>query len=257
MISLILPSYKRPELLNLGLWSISKQNFLKKFELEIIVLNESRDKETEGVCKYYSSKFNIRHIFSNPKNEIRNVVFSSNIGIKQAKGEIIILSCPEMFHLNNTFELIINPLLNDKKIISVPNYIFFDTGEIKKYLYMHLTLDIPKQLLNNLTLNNHNKYSATLPFFMALYKQELLDIGGYNQNLIGIAGEDDDLVKRLIVNGLKYYHSDISIIHLFHPKSFDETTKETNTKYLYNKQILQEDKEIIVNKDIEWGKLDE
>ncbi len=118
-ISLILPSYNRPGLLNLGLWSISKQKIDHK--LEIIILNEGGDKETEGVCKYYSSKFNIRHIFSNPKNEIRNVVFSSNIGIKQAKGEIIILSCPEMFHLNNTFELIINPLLNDKKIISVPN----------------------------------------------------------------------------------------------------------------------------------------
>jgi GT2 family glycosyltransferase len=257
MISLILPSYKRADLLNLGLYSISKQKI--DYDLEIIVLNESNDKETKGVCDYYSQykQLNIRHIISNPSGVTRNVVFATNIGTKQAKGEIIILSCPEMFHLKENINTIINPLLNNKKLISIPNYILFDTGEIKKYLYnTRLTLDVPENLLKKLTINDHNKYSATLPFFIAFYKQEATNIGGMDEDFTGIAGEDDDFVKRLIANGLTYIRSDISVIHLFHPKSFDENTKDKNSKYLYNMKLLEERKNTIIrNEGKEWGKL--
>lgn len=249
MISLILPSYKRADLLNLGLWSISKQQI--DCSLEIIVLNEGGDRETYGVCEHYRKYFNLRHIESNPSGESRNLVFSSNIGIKEARGDIVILSCPEMFHIGNTLNSLIAPLISNKNIISIPNYVLFDSlGEIKNKLQNNLTTEIDYRKLKN---GEHERYAATLPFFMGIPKSILLEIGGYDEDFIGIGGEDDDLTRRLIASNLSYHRTNSILIHLYHPKSFDETTKNSNPKYLYNLNLLQTKTTIIRNEGREWG----
>ena len=59
-VSILLPSFKRPELLNLGLASLL--HFKPTIDFEIIVLNDGIIDETENICKQYKESLNIRYI---------------------------------------------------------------------------------------------------------------------------------------------------------------------------------------------------
>ena len=119
-LSLILPCFFRAKLLNLSLWSIVQQKI--KYDLEIVVLNDCIKDNTEEICSKYKDKLNIKYIFTGQRNEnsfihTRIPGFAINIGVKQCKGEIIILSSPEVFHLNNSINLIVEPLLKIKRLL--------------------------------------------------------------------------------------------------------------------------------------------
>ena len=104
-VSLILSSFQRPHLLRLGLSSVLR--FKPPFPLEIIVVNDGLPDETENVCKEFCDKgLDVQYIFSGQRNlggTIKRRVsgFALNIGIKQSTGDIIVLSCPEIYHLSD------------------------------------------------------------------------------------------------------------------------------------------------------------
>lgn len=258
-ISLILPSYKRPELLNLGLWSLSQQK--TSYRLEIIVLNDGIVDSTEEICKKYKNKLHIRYIFTGYKNsseesKFRSPSFALNIGIKKSKGKIIILSSPEIFHLNNTIDYIVSPLIDNKKILSTPQYISIDnTGKVKDYLSENLTLNLPEDIFLSLESNTPRcRYASKLPFCIGLYKKELIEIGGYDEDFTGWACDDDDIIGRLILNGLTYNYCSARIIHLYHPKQYDKELKMNNREYLHNLGLYKKRKGTIIrNKNKKWG----
>lgn len=262
-ISIILSSFKRPKLLDMGLWSLAKQH--TNHDVEIIVINDGIHDETEKVCERYFISLNIKYIFTGKRNlkgqiKFRSPSFALNIGIKHATGDIIILTSPEIFHLNNAIDLIVEPLIKNKKILSTPRHISFDnTGETKNYLSKTLTALLPDNIMSTLESNTHRcKYASKLPFFLGLYKKEILDIGGYDEDFTGWACDDDDLVERLVANGLTYNYVDAKIIHLFHGKQYDRAGKAKNKEYLHNLSLYRKRKGIILrNQNRPWGVLDE
>lgn len=257
-ISLIIPSYKRSHLLSLGLWSISQYNYNTDFE--ILVLNDGIKDDTENICKKYKDKLNIRYFFTGHRNinkeNFRVPSFAYNIGIKQSKNNIIILTSPEMFHLNNIIDPVAKSFSINKKILSTPKHIFIDnTGQVKDFLSNNITINLPKYIQSFLECNSPRcKYASKLPFCMGIYKNELLDIGGYDEDFIGWACDDDDLINRLLLNGLTYFYIDAKIIHLYHQKQYNKEEKMNNKDYLYNLKLFKEKRGIVVrNKGREWG----
>ncbi|GAG85021.1 unnamed protein product, partial [marine sediment metagenome] len=163
---------------------------------------------------------NIKYIFTREKNsKFRCPSFAYNIGIKQSKGEIIILSSPEIFHLNDSVDLIVAPLLKNKRILSSPEAegISFDTtGKVTNYLFKEPTLDLAKDINSLLKWGSkRSRYARKLPFFMGLYKKELMEIGGYDEDFTGYSGDDDDLIWRLKEKGLIFNYCSANIIHLY------------------------------------------
>jgi len=260
-VSIIIASFKRPELLNLGLWSLSQQHM--KYELETVIINDGIKDETEKICNKYKNKLNTRYIFTGQRNLKDVSIFRSpslalNIGIKQSKSDIIILTCPEIFHLNNGINFIVDSLMKNKRILSSPKFISFDkTGKVKNYLINDLTLNIPNDIMSSLESNNHRcKYASTLPFCMGMYKKEIIDIGGYDEDFTGFAADDDDLVGRLKLNGLTYIFNQANIIHLYHEKQYGWETRMKNERHIHNVTLFKERKGIIVrNKNRKWGEL--
>lgn len=260
-VSLILPSFKRPKLLDLGLFSLAQQKI--NHDLEVFVLNDGIGDDTENICNKYKDKLNIKYIFTGQRNLNGEIIFrcpsyAYNIGIKQSKGEIIILSCPEIYHLNNSINYLIKPLINNKRILSTlnPKNLFFDnTEEVTNYIIEKLTTNLPKNMIPLLESNTKRcRYATKLPFFMGMYKKELVDIGGYDEDFTGFACDDDDLVGRLKLKGLKYYEGDAKIIHLYHDKQYNRKNLSKDERYLHNWKLLKERKGIIIrNKDREWG----
>jgi len=258
-VSLVMASFNRTNLLDLGLWSISIQDI--HHNLEIIVLNDGIIDNTENICKKYSN-LNIRYIFTGTRNlneveKFRSPSFALNIGIKQSKGDIIIISSPEIFHLNNSIDKLINPFENDENILTTPEYLGFDNdGIVLNYLSKNLTLNLPENIVSSIEINTVVcKYRSTLPFCMGIYKQNLIDIGGYDEDFTGWAGDDDDLMGRLLLKGLKYQYCSAKVIHLYHPKAYNVEQKYNDVGYLHNLKLFQDRKGIIIrNQNRVWGK---
>ena len=257
-ISLIMGSWKRPHLLELGLWSLTQQKI--NHNLEIIVCNDYLPDGTEEICNLYKNKLNIKYVFTGKRNltgiKWRSAGYALNIGVKQSSGEIIILSCPEIVHLNNTIDLIIKPLLNNKNIMSIGNAIYFDdTGNTLKFLQENKTLDLSKNLLKEIQSDPECKMAVTMPYCMGIWKYHYIDIGGYDEeDIIGYAGEDNDLVYRLKLNGLEYYRTNAEIIHLFHGSRCDSKAHPENPLWLANYNIFTSRKGIIKrNTKHKWG----
>lgn len=257
-VSLVMSSFCRSKLLKLGLQSLSQQKLMIDFE--IIIVNDGIKDDTERICNLYHNRLNTKYLFTGQRNN-KDIMFRSpsialNIGIKQATGEIIILTCPEVFHLNETIKKIITPLLINEKILSTPNFIYFDnTNKLTNGLF-----NSPKIPKNFFDIIEHStarcKYGRKLPLCMGVYKKELISIGGYDEDFTGWGADDDDIVDRLILNDLNYYYTDAKIIHLYHKKQYNRENKNNDKDYLHNLKLFRERKgKIIRNENREWGVL--
>ena len=249
-VSIVITSYNRAELLNLGLASIVNQKI--NYDLEVIVVNDGADDNTKNVCDSYKNKLNIKYIFSGQRNSEGMIYRSSpipiNIGIKNSDGDIIILSCAEIYHLNDGINEIITPLINNHDLITIPNFMYFDDSNI-------YTNNLLKKLKNNLNTCEINNDHVQMPFLMGVWKQHILDIGGYDEDLIGYASEDNDFVDRLQLIECKYHRVDAKIVHLYHGKRCTGQIMLENPDWVYNNKLYKDRKEIIVrNVNREWGK---
>ena len=257
--SILLPSFKRPHLLNLGLASL--QHIKPVIDYEILVLNDGVQDDTEKICKKYEKDLNIKYIFTGQRNldgiiKKRVPGFALNIGIKQATGDAIILSCPEMYHLNNSIDMISKTLKNNPKCMVIPDFVYFDqTNVITKHLLKLNNFDTNINV-NLLRGGDFGKCHCEMPYIFGVMKQELIDIGGYNELMIGYAGEDCELIWRLQQKGLTYKNIGAKAVHLFHEGTNDGGFHWNNPDWLINWNLLQKTKNerlIIANQNIEWG----
>jgi glycosyltransferase involved in cell wall biosynthesis len=264
-VSIIMSSFNRAELLNLGLSSIAKQKVYYPFE--VVIVNDGLDDDgTKEMCYLYKDKLNIKYIFSgyrNTKEKLtsRNPAMPLNIGIKHSRGNIVILTCPEIYHLNEGINKIIEPLLNNDNYLVIPEMMYFDdnnyyTSSLMKQIspekYPHLTKSPDEYLKDACSPRTDH---VKMPFLMAIVKKRLIDVGGYDEDLIGYACDDNDLIDRLKLNGAQYHMVDAQIVHLYHGKRATGLVQWDNPDWVYNYKLYLERKNILVrNIGKDWGK---
>ena len=112
-VSVVMAAFRRAKLLDTGLSSIAR--YKVKFPLEVVVVNDGIEDDTEAVCESYKGRLNIKYVFSGHRNRggirFQSPGFPINIGIKQASGDIIVLTCPEIYHLDDCLNKIVEPLI--------------------------------------------------------------------------------------------------------------------------------------------------
>jgi len=259
-VSLILPSFRRAELLDLTLSSIEKQKL--DVVLEIIVVNDGVEDDTKAVCDKHNS-LTIRYYFSgqrNAKTDKRRVAgFALNIGVQKSTGNILILSCAEIYHLNDCISQIVAPLMNDKKALTTPRFMYFDdSGGYSSYIHQLVHCqgcpkfkDRPTDVGWNTA---KNIYGVKMPYLMGMWRNEYFSIGGYDEDFIGYASDDNDFVERVLANGCHYLYTDAQIVHLFHGATCDSFADPENKDWVYNQRLLNERRGTIIrNKNKEWG----
>lgn len=251
LISVVMASFNRSELLDIGLESIS--NNISRYKIEIIVVNDGLDDNTESVVNKYIDNLNIKYIFSGSRNEggiiSRSPSIPLNIGIKAANGEYVILTCPEIQHLNLCLDAIIEPLMINENFLTIPKYMYFDDDG-------NYTNDMISRVNGNLKQCNIRRDSVQMPFLMGIKKSNIYDIGGYDEDFIGYASEDNDFINRLLKIGCIYHRVDAKIVHLYHGKRCPDGLQWGNPKWAYNRNLFNERSDIIVrNIKKGWGKL--
>jgi len=251
-VSIIVTSFKRAHLLKWGLHSLTKQNI--PFAFETLVLNDGIHDATKAICQEYEQKLNIKYIFTGQRNlagelNWRVPGFAINIGAKLADGDVLIISCAEMFHINDTIARLTYPLLFNNKFIGIPVGIDDQDGFFLNHIANnngYFKVDMAEQRYTS--LNTH------LPFLMSISRKEFLAIGGYDEDFVGIGYDDNDLVDRLLNNGCSYYQTDAQTIHLYHERQV--WGRNARTRLMQNYQLyIQRQGQIIRNQNREWGKL--
>lgn len=250
-VSILITTFLRPHLLNWNLISLARQNI--GFDFETIVLNDGLPDKTEELCREYKEQLNLKYVFTGHRNLGGDMIyrvpgFALNIGAKQASGEIFIISCAEMFHLNNTIKRLATIVWLNQKLLGTAigmddDGSFLDSLNNNNGEY-------------NLTayLNNYWRLNTRLPFLMAIHRDEFFRIGGYDEDFTGFAYDDNDFVNRLANNGCRLCLTQALTIHLYHPRHDDD--KEQTPEYLFNKSLYEKRKGIIVrNQNREWGQM--
>lgn len=254
-ISLVMATYKRPELLDAGLSSIAKHK--RSFEVEVIVVNDGIHDATEAVCEKYNKILPVKYFFSGQRNVNPDGIgysrvpgFALNIGVKKCDSDYIILTCPEIYHIQDSFSLLMHIRTPLQQLI-IPDIMYFDdigslTGQIKHS---------PAVPFSHL-LSKPNNDAVRMPFFMGMWKQKFMDFGGYDEDFTGYACEDNDLIHRLLDSGSSYLRMNAPIVHLYHGPRCDGKVHPENPQWAHNWNLFQSRKgKFVRNQGRPWGAL--
>lgn len=249
--SIIITTFQRPHLLKWGLYSLAKQAMPVDFET--IVLNDGIHDETEAICREYEQKLNLRYFFTGQRHTFNQIKwrvpgFAINIGARLARGKILILSCAEMFHLNDCIAQLTYPLLRNPKLLGIPIARDDHDGSFLKSLNENYAA-----YDHNAFYNDYPGLNTSLPFLTSISREEFHAIGGYDEDFIGIGYDDNDLMLRLLKNGCQYYQTAAETIHLYHERIW--FAMENSAETIYNRNLFYErQNQIIRNRNHEWGR---
>lgn len=250
--SIIITTFQRPHLLKWGLFSLAQQAMPADFET--IVLNDGYPDESEKICQAFKTKLNLRYVFTGQRNLLggsrwRVPGFAINIGARLSEGKILILSCAEMFHLNDSIIQLTYPLLADSKRLGIPIGRDDQDGSfLNKLNYSQGDFDYED------FYNNYRWLDTRLPFLTSISREAFFAIGGYDEDFLGIGYEDNDIMERLINNGGYYYQTAAEAIHLYHERIF--YGRENSPEAQLNCRLYYEKKgQIVRNQNREWGKI--
>ena len=246
--SIIITTYNRSELLSYGLESLSKQN-LSKDDYEIIVLNDGdKDDGTEGICELFSDSLNIKYFSTGRDYKYWRIPgYAINFGLRQAAGQYVFLSCAEIYHCDNTVAQMIGKLEQDPKALTICSA-KDDCGKFLKKIATN-------QIVTNKDYDElENLHNVRFPFFMGMSKSEIIKIGGYDEEFIGIGFDDNDIVHRLNSSGCHHVMiNSCRIVHLYHPR-LPTNEKELYGRLKHNERLFYSKKNVINrNTNKEWG----
>jgi len=246
LISLLITTFKRDHLLKHTLPTIKKQKL--KHDLEVIVINDGTHDQTEQIAKEYGCKY----IFTGHRNldgeKWRVPGFAFNIGFKRSSGDIIILSCAEIYHIGNVLNKLIDPVLDDKLALGIPQ------GKDDNKLFLNALESSGNNLIE--IYNKLGNLNVKLPFLFSMHRSHYEKIRGYDEDFIGMAFDDRDFVDRLLDLNCHYVQTDAQCVHLYHSRS--SRPGRTRPLHEHNRQLYLSRKGIIVrNKGKEWGVLNE
>jgi len=254
-LTIILTSFRRAQLLKWGLLSISRQNITCKYE--ILVLNDGVEDETKAICDMYS-ELPIRYIFTGKRNTPNMIWrcpgFTINIGIKLAQGRNIIIGCAEMFLMDNFVQKMVDILDSNPKAIVTTDGRDDITGVFLRSV--EISGGNPDyKLYNNKALVG---LCMRYPFFMGLNRQWILDIGGYNEDMIGYSYDDTEFARRLDQTGGIKFELPERVVHLYHVRNTDRPgIPDLQPPLRFNQAIYDATNGIqVVNVGREWGVLD-
>ncbi|MDQ7092671.1 glycosyltransferase [Desulfosporosinus sp. PR] len=252
-VSIIITTFQRTHLLRWGLYSLSLKEI--PYEFETIVLNDGIEDETEEICNEFKEKLNLKYIFTGQRNLNGHSVwrvpgFAINIGAKQSSGDILVFSCAEMFHVNQTIASLTKAITDNPKLLGIP----IGKDDREGVFLEYLTENAGKFDLE--TYNKCINLDTRMPFLMALHRSQFMEIGGYDEDFVGIAYDDRDLIDRLLKNGCQYCHTDAITVHLYHPRAKGYYEGGGPPEWDYNKNLyFSRIGKIVRNEGKEWGKL--
>lgn len=223
-ISIVTGYYNRKDLFYLTLKSIAKSEF-KDFELIAVDDGSSIEHRIEDL----QTEFPFLKIIRQEREDrwYINPCVTFNIGLREAKGDIIVLQNPECLHVHDILSYFITNV-DDSKYISISAYGL--DPETTKILPQHYENNSVKELLESLPQRryiggtalgwyNHSRHRPVhFHFCSAMTRLNMSKLNGFDERFaLGIGYDDDELIARIKILGLKLVIEDsVSVIHQYH-----------------------------------------
>jgi hypothetical protein len=266
-ISIIIGYYNRKKQLLYTLKTINNSSYKN---IEIIIVDDCSDNPADILnnSDFENLNMNIK-LISIKKHEKTwiNPCIGYNRGILESTGDIIILQNAEVCHIGDCITYVINNLNKNNWLTF--NCYGLNNFQDNEYIYSHNNNEIYKYLnklwkeRNNYSIVpggnntfkdsvggwlNHFLYHFTAyHYFGAIFRDDLINKmgGGFDLDYAnGICFDDNDFIKRLIVNNFEFKTNTFSesepyVIHLFHEKS-NNIIENKEEKWNINKKIYDE-----------------
>lgn len=217
-ISIIIVTYNSYDLILDCINSIFRYNDLDENEIEIIVVDNSSDFESERLKNLLFTEFKNKVKFI--KNENKGYGHGNNVGAKISKGEIIAVMNPDIRLSEPVFKRTLEIFedhqtasLGFKQIDGNRNFSFYRLPE----LFFPLSSSIKTRNENNTDKFNPNIHylSGAFVFFR---KKDFEEIGMYDENFY-MYFEEADITRRINrINKKSVYDCSKSYIHLMEQK---------------------------------------
>ena len=242
-VSLIITTYNWPESLFLVLKSIENQTIVPE---EVVIADDGSNVETkEMISKFLKdSKLNIIHSWQED-NGFR-AAKSRNKAIAKSYGDYIILIDGDIIlhpkfiqdHVNNAkvgyfiqgSRVLITQDITEQRIISKKiSFSFFSKGLNSKKNSIH------SNFLSKIFSTYNNSPRGTRCCNIAFFKQDCINVNGFNNEFEGWGREDSEFVVRLFNNGINRKNVRFNAIqyHLWHTE-IDRTSLDCNNQLLQN-----------------------
>jgi hypothetical protein len=269
-ISIIIGYYNRKKQLFHTLKTIGYSSYKN---IEIIIIDDCSDNPDDILNNNDFENLNMNIKLISIKKEDKtwvNPCVGYNKGISEATGDIIILQNAEVCHIGDTLSYVINNLKpNDWLTFNCYGLNNFEDNE---NIYSQNNCKVIYDYINKIWKENNN-YSirpggnATFTdkvggwlnhflyhftayhYFGAIFRDDLMNKmkGGFDSDYAnGICFDDNDFIKKLIVNNFQFKTNTFSetepfVIHLYHEKAKNVSNIILNTKnkLIYDKKCKQ------------------
>lgn len=219
LVSIIIPTYNRPDFLKRSINSCLKQTYTNT---EILVIDdndpqsESRAETSSLIKKYYNQDTKLRYIkrdYNGGGSEARNT------GIRNANGKYIAFLDDDDEFLEKYVENQYKSILENNTEISISNYVKIKNGVseiIKKDISGYVS---NREVIKYFLLNG---ISYTSSFFFS--RRILEKVNGFTNSL---AGQETILIAKILETGHDFYFSSYSDVIIYsHGKNQLSTSKK-------------------------------
>lgn len=212
-ISIIIPSYNYPDLLQHCLKSIENQK--TKYKYEIIVVDDG-EMDLSNICK--SKTIPINYIKLQNNFGARGLSKSVNTGFLESNGEIIIQLGRDIFLFeDNCIDNLCESVIENENNVSFPQRAMDDDGKFLNALNSNETSRNLNIISNNIPILI-NKYFG---FCFCYSRKTFVDLLGYDEDYsLGIFYDDTDFMDRLLRYGSVFKEVNCKVIHMCHPRDY-------------------------------------
>lgn len=214
-VSVVLSCYKRGRQLRRTLESIRDQ----QYPVEIIVVEDGSDGLTETAARNFGARY-----FRKERTDLpafQNPSRIHNIGIKRARGRVVVLQGGEVMldSKPNVLADLVRPVLENSNVATTPTIQALDkSGKFSEWLSAPEGCPRAGWIIN---------------FCLAVDRQRLIQVGGFEESYTGYGFEDDQLMYCLRKIGVKPTYVDVLASHQWHERT------NYNFEYPEGKQQLE------------------
>ncbi len=232
-ISLLVSNFGRAELFKRSLESILPQ--MGKWD-EIVVADDSVEEgEKEKMKAVLASVPVVPYKYVDMKNtKYRSGVFAKNVALRSCSNFLVIINDPEVMHITPNIKIIRERFdSGDRRVFLVPGTMYFSNAG---------------QSLSDFQGMRTTDHSMA-PFIGGIPREELMAIGGWDERFVFWGNDDNDLMYRLGLNGVRHVVDDsMQALHQWHERQPQSAMGDYNEPLLYEKP-----KKIVANEGKEWG----
>jgi len=242
-------TFQRDGLLDWGLKSLAAQKLAEQ-GVDILVLNDGHPGKAEELCRTYGARYLHTGPVEGQELNWRIPGYALNIGAKISEADFIILTCAEMFHVDEETVLdLLHILEANEDTLAIP--------QGKNDVNGHYLTRLIESGRHDLDRYQHcANLKVHLPFFLGVKRDYFIDIGGYDEDFTGQAWDDNDIVDRLQLYGCEYAQSDSRVVHLYHPRAQPGRELDMQHRWAHNKQLYDARRGVLVrNIGSNWGTL--